>query len=101
MLAILRTSQHTMTRGSSMDETALLDMSLLQALLVNGFNGLFDSTKAEDLLGILLRHKSITKADVERRLVELTRLLHKHAQSAKITLVVNQQAASLAEMLGR
>ena len=81
-----------------MDETALLDMSLLQALLVNGFNGLFDATKAEDLLGILLRHKSITKADVEKRVVELTCLLHKQAQTTTTTQVIHRHVAHVVEM---
>jgi hypothetical protein len=79
MLSVIRTT----------DEMPLLGISLLQALLVNGFSRLLDSTKTDVLLGIILRHTSIAKADVERRLIQFTCLLHKHFQSPKTTHISN------------
>jgi uncharacterized protein (DUF2267 family) len=82
-------------------------MSLIKALLANGFSGLMKESPSSNnntddaLLRTLMRHTSINKADVEKQVVQLTCLLHRHFQSKKINQVMSQQAAKLVEMMGR
>jgi hypothetical protein len=90
--------------GVTFVESAVLDLSLIKALLTGGFSGLTNiaassSTNTDDLLRTLLQHSSIHKGDVEKQVVQLTCLLHRHFQSKKIHQVTSQQAANLVEMM--
>jgi hypothetical protein len=86
--------------GTSQEERAHLDYSLLRSILELGFFGFFrNNTNTENLLLLTLRRAGLTKPAIEQRATLLIQALHAHFDARKHKLVIEEHNVKTAGLI--